>query len=340
MLAGARPPTFKEGSVNENLHSLQIMLFGRNGRVRRELRRAFIDPIAQIRRNPRNVGAWVDLIDRERKAGRLSGQAERLATSHRIERRGLVGQYLDEIADHAGSALAELANDPVREISRAIEHIVRWKTIIQCRESHAGDAPYFSYAERSMADFWERIIWPVIKDSDFTTVLELAPGHGRNTEFLRKLASVIHLVDVNQTCIDACRGRFGERKDGCTFLYHVTDGTNLPDVPDGSITFGYSWDSMVHFDKLVIRGYIREFARVLAPSGLAFLHMSDYGSIKPDSDFASNYGSRSDMSVDLLQKYTKEMGLTVRFVRQMVGWDEPGNAEPIDQLCVIEKPTQ
>jgi hypothetical protein len=321
-----------------HLSWLRTMLVGRNGRVRRELRRLFVDPVEQIRRHPRNVGAWVDLIDRERKAGRLPDQAARLAAAHRIERRGVVGQYLDEIAERAGAELEAAASDPAANVGRALEQIVRWKTIIQCRDTHAGDAPYFAYAERSMGGFWQRIIWPIIAGSDFTTVAELAPGHGRNTELLRRHAKVIHLVDVNQSCIDACRARFGAELDGCRFFYHVTDGTILPGIADASITFGYSWDSMVHFDKLVIRGYIGEFARVLAPGGRAFLHMSNHGSVNPDSDIVGNYGSRSDMSIDLLHGYARDAGLTVPFARAMVGWDEPGQTEPLDLVCIIARP--
>ncbi len=44
------------------------------------------------------------------------------------------------------------------------------------------------------------------------------------------------------------------------------------------------------------------------------------------------------MTIDLLRAYPDEAGLTVRFVRQMIGWDEPGQTQPIDQLCIIEKP--
>lgn len=46
------------------------------------------------------------------------------------------------------------------------------------------------------------MIEPILRNPDFTHVLELAPGHGRNTEFLRRKARSIHLVDVNSTCIE------------------------------------------------------------------------------------------------------------------------------------------
>ncbi len=318
--------------------TLATILFGRNGRVRRELRRAFIDPAQRVRRHPRDVGAWVDLIERERAAGRLPSRTARLAAAHRLDRRGAVARYLDELADHCGAALAVASADPIGRLPAVIDEIVRWKTIVQCRDAHAGEAPYFPYAERSMPDQWSRIIWPVIAANDFTCVLELAPGHGRNTEFLRKVAKTIHLVDVNQSCLDACRSRFGHEREGCSFVYHLTDGTDLPGIADASITFGYSWDSMVHFEKQVCRGYIREFGRVLAPGGRAFLHMSNCGEINPDSDFSANPGSRSDMSTSLLTIYAADAGLSGPFLRPMVGWDEEGEHEPHDFLCTVERP--
>ena len=323
--------------MKDVISSARVILVGRNGRVRRELRRLFVDPEAQVRRNPLNVGAWVDLIQRELNAGRLPAASASLAGAHRIERRGAVGYFLDEIATRAGPVLRSAAGDPIGNLPPVIEEIVRWKAIIQCRGVHAGDAPYFPYAEAAMSWQWP-IIWPIIAGSDFSAVLELAPGHGRNTERLREHAKIIHLVDVNQSCIDACRARFGERKDGCRFVYHVTDGSRLPDVADGSITFVYSWDSMVHFDKLVVRAYMHEFARVLAPAGRAFLHMSNYGSIKPDIDWATNFGARSNMSMELMKAYAAETGLEVPFLRPMTGWDQPGTAEPLDFLTVVSKP--
>lgn len=53
--------------------------------------------------------------------------------------------------------------------------------------------------------------------------------------------------------------RTSSERNGCTFSYRVTSGNILP-VGHATMTFGYSWDSMVHFDKLVVQDYVREFA--------------------------------------------------------------------------------
>lgn len=316
--------------------SLRSRLIGRDGSLRRAYRR-FVDyPIAEIRRNPRDVGAWIDLVERERQAGLMPERTAALADSHEIRRGGVVTLFADEISRLGSSVFDDAARDPLASLPRVLEEIIRWKTIIQCRDTHAGPAGYFPAAEAVMAWQWENIIWPIIAGNDFSVVLELAPGHGRNTEMLRRHATEIHLVDVNQSCLDACKARFADQKEGCRFSYHLTDGTNLRAVADSSISFGYSWDSMVHFDKMVVRGYILEFARVLRPGGRAFLHMSNYGSVKPDSSWTSNPGGRSDMSAALLMRYAEEAALAVSFQR-LSGLRDGWGLDDLDCLSVIER---
>src|SRR5207244_607593 len=82
------------------------------------------------------------------------------------------------------------------------------------------------------------------------------------------------LVDLASKCIETCKRRF----QGCTHLhYHVNDGQSLPMIADNSIDFAFSFDSLVHVNREVIRGYLRELARTLAPDGVAFLHHSNLG---------------------------------------------------------------
>jgi ubiquinone/menaquinone biosynthesis C-methylase UbiE len=238
----------------------------------------------------------------------------------------------------AGPKLAAMASRPMTPelLAEAIDEIVRWKTIAQCAYSHKA-REYFDDAEPYMEKQWETIIWPIIRDEDFTTVLELACGHGRNTNFLRRHASSIDLIDVNEHCVEACRQRFGSELENCKFRYHLTAGNGLPMISSGSITFGYSWDSMVHFDKLVVRDYVVEFARVLRPGGTAFLHHSNYGAIAPDSDWANNHGSRSDMTAALMRQYAEEAGLEIKFQRlsgKVDGW----GMDDLDCLSLLRKP--
>jgi SAM-dependent methyltransferase len=226
--------------------------------------------------------------------------------------------------------------DPSVVCAAVAAEMIRLKTIAQCRDAHA-EGNYYRDAEPYIQKQWDGVIWPIIKDLDFTEVLELAPGHGRNTEHLRRVAGSITLVDVNPNCIEACRERFGEQRDGCQFRYFVTDGDSLAMVDSSSLTLVYSFDSMVHFDSSVVRAYVHEIARVLRPGGSAFLHHSNYGTVAPNSDWAHNPGNRSDMTAERMRGFAAEAGLDVAFQR-LSGIADGWGLEDLDAFTVLRRP--
>jgi ubiquinone/menaquinone biosynthesis C-methylase UbiE len=123
-------------------------------------------------------------------------------------------------------------------------------------------------------DVWKRqliehFLLPYARDAD---VLEIAPGHGRWSETLVKVARKTTLVDMSPSCIAACKERLSEFSN---VAFHVNDGTSLSFVPDGSIDFVWSFDSFVHIDAPVIDGYFAECARVLRPGGHLVVHHAD-----------------------------------------------------------------
>ena len=297
--------------------------------------------VDRVRANRGELRSWVRLIDRERRIGALTPGALALVEANQIDPDDALFKSLAPmIAEKGEGALAELADDPIGNLPRVIEEIVRWQTVVYCRELHGPDrvGRYFSEAEAAMQRQWDEVIWPIIKDQDFCSVLDLGCGHGRNTEHLRRHAGEIHLVDVNQSCIEVCRSRFGDAKDGCSFHYHLTDGNHLRMIADSSITFGYSWDSMVHFDKLVVRDYLLEFARVLKPGARAFLHHSNYGAANPNSSWVSNHGNRSDLSAGIFRQYVEETGMTI-FFQRLSGKKDGWGMDELDCLSVVEKPS-
>ncbi|MCW2685608.1 MAG: methylase involved in ubiquinone/menaquinone biosynthesis, partial [Mycobacterium sp.] len=75
--------------------------------------------------------------------------------------------------------------------------------------------PYFKEAEGEFEGQWKEIIWPLIKDFDFGTVLELSPGAGRNTERLTTLTSRLIAVDYRQNALNQTRARLGTLRSGC-----------------------------------------------------------------------------------------------------------------------------
>jgi len=106
------------------------------------------------------------------------------------------------------------------------------------------------------------------------TILEIAPGHGRWTEFLKDQCQQLHLVDLSEGCIRRCRERFAAERH---LEYHVNDGMSLEMIPDNSIHLAFSFDSLVHAGEDVLEAYVRQLAVKLVPGGIAFIHHSNLG---------------------------------------------------------------
>lgn len=106
------------------------------------------------------------------------------------------------------------------------------------------------------------------------TILELACGYGRWTQFLRSHAARLVGIDLSAQCIDACRRRFA----GDPRLEFVqNDGKSLASVPDGSVDFLFSFDSLVHADLDVLEAYFAQLPRILRRDAVAFVHHSNAG---------------------------------------------------------------
>lgn len=292
----------------------------------------------RIRAKPGDVAAWVALVDAMQCEGALGPRESALARAHELRPDAhAVHAFAPGIAARGSAVFQYCAQEPLERLPLAVAEMVKWKTALQCAHTHDVSKGYFLDAEAVIAWQWDQVIYPLIRELDFTTVLDLACGHGRNTEFLRQHSREIHLVDINASCIAACRERFGDEKDGTRFHYHVTDGNNLRMLPEASLSLVYTWDSMVHFDKLIVRDYVQEIARVLQPGGSAFLHHSNYGAVAPHSDWASNPGTRSDMSAVLMQDYAAAAGLTV-LRQELQGRAEGWGIDELDCASILRKP--
>lgn len=104
------------------------------------------------------------------------------------------------------------------------------------------------------------------------TILEIAPGYGRWTRFLKEHCRLLVVVDLAEECIRACQRRFAEDSH---ITYHVNDGKSLDMIPDQSVDFAFSFDSLVHAEADVLDAYVRQLARKLTRDGVGFLHHSN-----------------------------------------------------------------
>jgi SAM-dependent methyltransferase len=189
---------------------------------------------------------------------------------------------------------------------------------------HVGDdwkqQPYYDEAEAHMEKQWDQTIWPFIREADFTCVLDLAAGHGRNSAKLIQHAKKIYVVDINEENIAFCKNRFaGDPR----FEFRCNDGCSLSFIPTNVLSLVYCFDAMVHFDSDVVRAYLREFARVLRPGGLGFCHHSNYTE-HPGGDVHQNPGWRNFMSEKLFAHYCAKEGLRVVKSR-VINWSAPGS---------------
>ena len=106
------------------------------------------------------------------------------------------------------------------------------------------------------------------------TILEIAPGFGRWTQFLQELGRTLIVVDLSEKCIAGCRERFRALTH---IQYHLNDGRSLAMIPDASIDLLFTFDSLVHVESDVIGAYLDQIAAKLAPNGIAFIHHSNLG---------------------------------------------------------------
>src|SRR5579862_2434811 len=124
---------------------------------------------------------------------------------------------------------------------------------------------------------WEGCLRPRIFPFLRGRILEIAPGHGRWTQFLRRHCTSLVGIDLAPSCVEICKLRF---KDYENLEFKVNDGHTLPMVDDASIDFAFSFDSLVHAESDAVSSYVGELARVLKPDGVAFIHHSNLGAIR------------------------------------------------------------
>jgi SAM-dependent methyltransferase len=171
---------------------------------------------------------------------------------------------------------------------------------------------------------WSGALFPrVARFLPANTVVEIAPGAGRMTEFLSPLARRLFVVDLVPACLELCRVRFARERH---IEYVTTDGKSLPGILDRSVDFAFSFDSLVHADMDVLSGYLAELDRVLSNEGAAFLHHSNFGRFvdRATGALSVNNVHWRDPSVcaESVARTARELGL-LAVVQENVNWCGP-----------------
>jgi len=136
---------------------------------------------------------------------------------------------------------------------------------------------------------WYGAIFPrIARWLPATRILEIAPGYGRWTQFLLRQTGDYYGVDLSPRCVERCRHRFAAY-DRAHFVQN--DGVSLQAVPDGSVEFVFSFDSLVHAELDVLTPYCQQVVRKLAGGGVAFIHHSNAANgVDPENPNAEGRG--------------------------------------------------
>jgi len=205
------------------------------------------------------------------------------------------------------------------------------------KEFQGTASAYYADAEKYIRAQWDQLIWPMIRDFDFSVTLDFACGQGRNTALLANVAKELYAVDANPDALEVARQRFAG-KQRCPINVILNNGQDLSAIASGTISALYSFDSMVHFEKRLMDLYLPEFARVMRPGARGFVHHSNFGRMSDDPDFRNNLSWRSNVDKDWFARCCWRHGLWP-IQQTLLNW-HVGQCEfqDLDCLTVIYKP--
>jgi len=207
-----------------------------------------------------------------------------------------------------------------RYVPTVLENQDRWQ---HHKWAQSGDEWSPGHSPEGTDVLWHRTVFPRIRRFLPTdTILEIGPGFGRWTQYLRHLSRRLILVDLSERCIDACRHRFANDEH---IEYLVNDGASLDQIEDGSIDFIFSFDSLVHAEADAVGAYLRQAARKLQPRGAGFIHHSNLKAfVDPRTEdvrwFVTQRNWRAPtMSADVFREVCASAGLACES-QELVNW--------------------
>ncbi len=162
------------------------------------------------------------------------------------------------------------------------------------------------------------------------TIVEIAPGFGRWTKYLKGYCDRLIIIDLAEKCIHACRQRFASASH---IQYYVNDGKSLAAAPDGAVDFLFSMDSLVHADEEAIDAYLSQIGKKLNAGGAAFIHHSNFGAFKAIHGSIQDHGRAVAMTADLFKSMAESHGLRC-MSQELINW---GGAHLIDAISVVAR---
>jgi hypothetical protein len=165
---------------------------------------------------------------------------------------------------------------------------------------------------------WSTSIFPRIRQFiPAPTILEIAPGYGRWTQFLKGFCEQLIAVDVSPACVERCKERFAA--DPHVRCY-VNDGRSLAMVEDRSIDFAFSFDSLVHVEADIIAAYLDQLGRKLKPGAFAFLHHSNLGAFSNSIRLAKAIGRQLPIGANGGPAMSRSLWLRRRMLSKLTEW--------------------
>jgi len=164
---------------------------------------------------------------------------------------------------------------------------------------------------------WLITILPrIYKNLPTKSILEIACGRGRWTQYLLPMSEMITLVELSENNIEYCKKRFINFSN---IKYIKNDGKSLDGVNDNCIDFVFSYDSLVHSDEETLESYIKEISRVLKNNGEAFIHSSNLAGIV-DRDVKNNHMRDNTCSAEKVIKFATKYKLNC-YLQELIPWD-------------------
>lgn len=200
-----------------------------------------------------------------------------------------------------------------------LENQARWTEHPWDREGHEW-SPGQTAAGGDML-WWRSLLPRVAAHLPATSILEIGPGFGRWTQHLLSRCEQLTAIDLTERCVEHCRTRFASHP---RFTAWTNDGESLDVVPDESVDFVFSFDSLVHAEAPVLRSYLHQLARKLRPGGTGFIHHSNLKALTGDAATKPSWLTRTNwrgetMSARLFRDYCAEAGLLCP-TQEVINW--------------------